>query len=231
MSRTPAPGDDAARVLFGQTRRRVLGLLFARPDEALYLRQIVRLTGAAQGAVQRELQALTRAAILRRTVQGRQVYFQANSSAPIFPELRALLLKTVGAVEVLRDAMASVAERVRVAFVFGSAARGELRGNSDIDLLVVGDAPFAEIVGVLATAQERLGREVNPTIYPAAEFGARLRANHHFLTRVLAQPLLFVIGDVDELGRLGAERMADGAPDERGRDQRSARRCRARPRG
>ncbi len=215
---------EPASVLFGQTRLRVLGWLFGHPDEAFYLRQIVRQTGAAHGAVQRELAALTGAGLLRRTMQGRQVYFQANRGSPVFPELQALLLKTTGAVDVLRKALAPLANRIVIAFTFGSAARGELRNGSDVDLLVVGDAPFAAVADALAAAQERLGRDVNPTVYPVAEFRTKIRDGHHFLTSVLREPHLFIIGGADELEGLGEERLADGPPHERKRSSRPSRR-------
>ncbi len=219
-----------AAVLFGKTRRHVLGWLFGHPDEAFYLRQIVRQAGAAQGAVQRELKALTSAGIIERTVEGRQVYFQVNRASPIFAELQSLLLKTVGAVDVLRDALAPLADRIAIAFIFGSAARGELRRDSDIDLLVVGDATFTAVAQALVAAQGRLGRDVNPTVYPLAEFRAKVRGGHHFVTTVLKAPHLFVIGGPDELGGLGADRLADGPPHERRRDSRPPRRRRARSR-
>jgi DNA-binding transcriptional ArsR family regulator len=234
MSTTGAPSAgarDPASVLFGRTRRRVLGWLLGHPGEAFYLRQIVRQAGGGQGAVQRELDLLTRAGLLRRTVQGRQVYFQTNRESPIFPELQALFLKTAGVADVLRDALVPVAARVQVAFVFGSAARGELRADSDIDLLVVGDVPFEAISSALASAQARLGRDVSPTVYPPDEFRAKIRAGHHFLTTLLQEPRVFVIGGPDELGGLGAKRLADRSPDEPGRDTRPARRRRARPGG
>jgi predicted nucleotidyltransferase len=206
---------EPGSVLFGQTRLRVLGWLFGHSDQAYYLRQLVRQTGAAHGAVQRELATLVGAGLLRRTVEGRQVYFQANREAPIFPELRALLAKTTGPVEVVRRALEPFADRILVALIFGSAARGDLRNDSDVDLLVVGDTPFATVVEALGTAQERLGREINPTVYPAPEFRAKLLEGHHFLTGVLREPYLFVLGGADELDRLGEERLAHSSSDER----------------
>jgi predicted nucleotidyltransferase len=193
----------------------VLGLLFGHTDRTFYLRQIVRQTGSAQGAVQKELDTLTRAGLLRRTTQGRQVHFQANRDAPVFPELQALLLKTAGAVEVLREALAPLENQVRVAFIFGSAARGELRSGSDIDLFVVGDAPFEAVARALVRPQERLGRDVNPTVYPLAELRTKAHEGHHFVTTVLREPCLDVIGGSSELEGLGTEPLADGARHER----------------
>jgi len=224
------PTGDASAVLFGRTRRRVLALLFGHANERFYLRQIVRLSGAAQGAVQRELHLLAGAGILRRTVEGRQVYFQANRESPIYPELQALLFKTAGLVDVLHEALAPLADQIRVAFVFGSAARGELRRDSDVDVLVVGDASFTAVANALATAQTRLGRDVNPTVYPPEEFRKKIHNGHHVLTRVLQEPRLFAVGGPDELARLGAERVAAAAPDEPERDSRPPGRRRARAR-
>ena len=216
MSTTSAdrpPARDASAVLFGRTRRRVLALLLGHPDERLYLRQIVRQSGAGLGAVQRELQVLAEAGILRRTVEGRQVYFQADRESPIYPELQALLSKTTGIVDVVREALAPLAHGIRLAFVFGSAARGELRRDSDVDVLIVGDASFTAVANALATAQARLGRDVNPTVYPPGEFLKKIHTGHHFLTRVLQEPRLFAVGGPHELARLGAQRVAAAPQD------------------
>lgn len=225
MSTTAGSADagyrEPATVLFGRTRRRVLGWLLGHPDEAFYLRQIARQAGVGLGAVQRELDLLTRAGLLRRTVQGRQVYFRANRESPIFPELRALFLKTAGVADVLRKALRPLTARVLVAFVFGSATRGELRPGSDIDLLVVGDLAFESVVVALAGAQRRLGRDVNPTVYSPTEFRGKVRAGDHFLTTVLREPRVFVLGGPDELDGLGAKRLADSSPNEPQRDTRS----------
>jgi predicted nucleotidyltransferase len=234
MSTTSAdrrPTRDASAVLFGRTRRRVLALLLGHPDERFYVRQIVRQSGAAQGAVQRELQMLAQAGILRRTVEGRHVYFHANRESPIYPELHVLVLKTAGIVDVVREALAPLADSIRAAFVFGSAARGELSSDSDVDVLVVGDASFTAVANALATAQTRLGRDVNPTVYPPAEFRKKIHTGHHFLTTVLQEPRLFAVGGPDDLARLGAERMAPAPQDEPERSSGPPGRRRTRSRG
>jgi predicted nucleotidyltransferase len=217
-------------VLFGRARRLILGWLLGHPDETFFLRQLARQTGLSPGSVQRELAALVSAGLVTRAVQGRQVYFQADSRSPVYPELRSMFLKTAGLADVLRAGLRPIADRIRAAFVFGSAARGELRNDSDIDILIVGDVSFGDVVGALSEAQGLLGREVNPTVYPAAEFRRKIRDGHHFLTSVLQHPHIFLIGDSDDLGRLGKpEQMADRPHDDEAGDSRSARRRRARP--
>jgi predicted nucleotidyltransferase len=193
------PGE----VLFGVARRRVLALLFGHSDKAYHLRQVVRETGLSPGGVHRELGQLAEAGIVTRRQQGRQVYFQANDGSPIFTELKSLVVKTAGVTDVLREALAPLAADIRVAFVYGSVARGEERRASDIDLLVIGDASFAAVTQVLAPAQRRLSREVNPTVYTPDEFRQKLAAGHHFLRNVTAREKLFLFGNEHDLRRLG----------------------------
>lgn len=220
--------QDVASVLFGRARRLILGWLLGHPDESFFLRQIVRQTGLPVGSVQRELEALTASGLVTRTVQGRQVYFQADRSSPVFPELQSLFVKTAGVADVLRAALAPVLDQIELAFLYGSAARGELRHNSDIDLMIIGTVSFVEVVDVLGGAQATLGREVNPTVYPADEFRKKVRAGQHFLTSVLRTPLVFVTGTRDDLERLGAdEPVADAARDVEGGNHQSSRRRRS----
>jgi len=190
-------------VLFGATRRKLLGWLYGHADEAFYFRELLRHTGTPEGAAQRELRALVAAGLVVRTVKGKQVYFQANRDSPVFPELASLLTKTTGIAGVVREALTPLASRIRVAFIFGSAARNELRQGSDIDLLVVGEVDFGEVVGATREAETQLGREINPSVYSESEFAQKVRAGHHFVTGVLQQPVLMLVGDRDELARLG----------------------------
>jgi predicted nucleotidyltransferase len=196
------PFPESLPSLFGKTRQALLALLYTRPDEELLQEQLIQHAGLGRGSVQRELEFLARAGIARRTVHGRQVYFQANPACPIFPELRSLVVKTSGVADVLRAAFAPLASRIRVAFVYGSVARGEERRASDVDVMVVGEATFSEVVDALASAQDALGREVNPTVYPPDEFRAKINAKHHFLVTIIKGDKLFLIGDQRELGRL-----------------------------
>jgi predicted nucleotidyltransferase len=184
----------------------VLALLFGRPHESFYLREVVRLTGAGTGAVQRELSLLTRAGLIRREARGRQVYFTANSDAPVFPELRGLLAKTAGVADLLRAALRPFLEKkmIMIAFIYGSVASGKHGPKSDVDLMVIGDLTLSALMPVLRKTQEELGREVNPTVYELREFRAKVQKDAHFLRRVVAGPKLMLIGTSDELARLAS---------------------------
>jgi predicted nucleotidyltransferase len=201
MSTIPE-SDYLSKTLFGKTRRAVLSLLYSHVDDAFYLRQIVRAAGVGVGSVQRELKELSDAGIIRRIVRGHQVYYQANPQCPVFAEVKNLVLKTVGVGAALQAALTPLGDRIDVAFIYGSIARSEEHRDSDIDVLVVGKVTFAEIVSSLSEAQKTLGREINPTVYPPAEFRSKLAAGHHFLSSVLRGPMFFLIGDKRELAKL-----------------------------
>jgi len=201
---TSIPLALSGRVLFGQTRRDVLALLLGRPDERFYLREILRATGGGSGAVQRELKQLVEAGLVQRRSEGRQVYFSANRAAAIFPELQAIIQKTAGAADVLRAALAPLLrkERIAVAFVYGSVASGSQTAESDVDLLILGDVTLADVIPAVRSAERRLGREVNPSVYPVKEFRKKLKAGAPFLKRVLEGAKFFIAGDERELERL-----------------------------
>jgi predicted nucleotidyltransferase len=190
---------DLGAALFGQSRRNILGLLFAHPDRAFYLREIIAATGSGTGQVQRELENLVGVGLALREKRANQVYFRANADAPVFEELRGIVTKTFGVADVLRELLAPFVERIHVAFIYGSVARGEDTAGSDIDLMIVGDVMLSELANALHEAETRLRRPVAPTIYEEREFRDRVHAGQHFLSQVLKRPKLFLIGDKDEL--------------------------------
>ena len=191
-----------ANALFPRTRQAVLGLLFGHPDRSFYLREIAASVGGGLGQVQRELKQLSDAGIIRRFSQGQHVYFQADSGCPVFEELRGLVTKTVGAAGALSTALELLADKIAVAFVHGSVARGQQQVRSDIDLFIVGDVSFREVTMALRDAETDLRREINPTVYPPAELQNKLAAGNHFLRTVMKAEKIFVIGGEDELGKL-----------------------------
>ena len=204
--------------LFGKTRQAVLSLLYSHADETFHVRHILRVAGAGHGAVQRELKQLSDADIINRTLRGKQVYYQANTKCPIYSELKNLIIKTAGVGDLLRTALASIADRIDSAFIYGSLARGEGSRGSDVDIMIIGDVSFAEVIAQLQLAQEKLNREINPSVYPRQEFQLKVKQDHYFLKDVLGKNKIFVIGDEQELNRLAKKRLARQAPNQPSRD-------------
>ena len=188
--------------LFGKSKRALLALFYVHPERSFYLRQVVRMLGIGQGAVQRELARLVYAGLLVRTPVGSQVHYQANVASPVFAEVKSLMLKSAGVADVLREALAGLVERITVAFVYGSLAKGTDNANSDVDLMVIGDVRFAEVVSALQPAQKTIGREVNPSVYSEQEYQTKVKAKHHFLTSVIDTPKVFIVGGNHELNGL-----------------------------
>jgi predicted nucleotidyltransferase len=188
--------------LFPTTRGQILGLVFGTPDRPFYFREIVKQTGLAVGQVQRELASLSTAGILCRFRQGRHVYFQANDRCPVYHELRGMVSKTVGAASTVCRALAPVAGEIAIAFLFGSVARHTENHESDLDLLVIGDATFAAVVAAVRAAEPVVQREIHPTVYSAGEVVARFKEGNHFIRSVVNTEKIYLIGNDDELREL-----------------------------
>lgn len=182
-------------VLFGSYRQRVLGLLLLQPQQRFHVRELARQTGTTAGTLHRELAKLAEAGLLLRERQGNQVLYRANCASPVFEELAGLFRKTSGAVSVLQDSLHDLAPQIRYALIFGSLARGAETHASDVDVLVIGDAGFSEVVRAFYPAQELLQREINPVVYSADEFLTRLQDKEPLLLEVLAKPKLFLLGN------------------------------------
>ena len=185
-------------VLFSKTQRQVLSLLFGNPDRSFYAKEIVRYAGVGIGSVQRELEKLAGVDLLIVTQIGNQKHYQANREAPIFQELRGIVLKTFGLADVLRTALASLAARIDVAFIYGSVAKASDTATSDIDVMIVGNGlSYTEVVTLFAETEMQLGRTVNPTLYERADFARKLGEDNPFLNRVMDQPKILLIGSID----------------------------------
>ena len=195
-----------ANYLLGQSRASVLGVLLLRPESALHVREIARLTGTSPGSLHRELRALSEHGLLLRQEVGRQVQYRANVDSPVFEELAGLLRKTAGLADVLRDALAPLESRIGLAFVYGSIAAGTARANSDVDLMVLGSVRFSDLALALAQARESLGREVNATAMTTVEFARRYKARDGFARSVMAGSRIWLIGTEDDLAELAAHR-------------------------
>ena len=188
--------------LFGKTRQSVLALLYGQAESSFYTKQILDAVNTGRGTVQRELKNLTDAGIITRQTQGRQVYYQANEKCPIFNELKSIVRKTFGIADAIRQSLSSAVDKIRAAFIFGSVAKSADERRSDIDLMVIGEISFGEVSSLIYEAEGKLSREINPVIYPAAEFKEKTKEDHYFVKNVLESEKIFLIGDDGELARL-----------------------------
>jgi len=192
--------SSLADALFTKTQQRVLGAIFGEPERSFYASELIRDAGTGSGAAQRELAKLEESGLIVARRIGNQKHYEANASSPLFSELRNIVLKTVGLAEPLRNALKPLSSAIRAAFVYGSVAKATDQAASDIDLMIISDSlTYGEIFGALERVTRSVGRKINPTVYTAAEFAQRTRTENAFVTRVLEQPKLWVIGTEDDL--------------------------------
>lgn len=193
---------SVANVLFSNVQQRLLAICFGNPDRSFYTNQLIRLVGAGNGPVQRELKRMSEADLLVVSQVGNQKHYQANQSSPIFTELSSLVRKTFGLADVVLQALLPVAEQLKVALIYGSIAKGSEHASSDVDLLLISDTlTYADLFVLMAEPEAQLGRAINPSVYSAAEWRQRLEDGNTFALRLLEQPKIFLIGAEDELGK------------------------------
>lgn len=191
--------DSLANALFPKVRQRVLSVFFSTPDRSFYANEVISLAQSGTGAVQRELANLAQAGLITVTKLGNQKHFQANAQSPLYAELRSLVLKTVGLADVLRNALAPMAAGIRSAFVYGSMASQQDTAKSDVDVLLVSQTlSYADVFAALESASQQLKRNINPTLYTPDEFAQRLDQDQAFITRVMNQPKIWLIGQLEQ---------------------------------
>ncbi|PHS24952.1 MAG: transcriptional regulator [Methylophaga sp.] len=194
------PSTSLGDALFTKTQQRVLGLLYGKPDARFYTNEILRLAGMGRGTITRILDSFVSSGVLVSLKEGNQRYYQANSQNPIYNELVSIVRKTFGITDVIKATLESVSEQIVLAFVYGSIAKGEDTASSDIDLMVITDnLSYSDLMTVLADAEESLARPINPTIYTPLQFRERIEKDNSFLTRVIAQPKLWIKGNDDDV--------------------------------
>lgn len=186
--------------LFTETQQRVLGHLFGQPERSFYAKELIKRTGAGSGAVQRELKRLEESGLVTAHWQGNQKHYQANPDAPIFEELCSIARKTFALADPIRECLDGVQESIKAAFIYGSVAKQSEHAVSDIDLLVVSnEVTYGQLMGALQPAENHLGRRINPTLYSPDEIRQRLSQGNSFLTRILEQPQIWLIGNENDV--------------------------------
>lgn len=188
-----------SKLLFSEYRRRALGLLLLNPSKKYHVREVARLTCTSAGTLHRELSALAESGVLLREKEGNQVYYQANQNFLIYDELVSILQKTSGLVDVLAKILLPYEDKIDLAFVFGSIARGTAHSSSDVDVLIIGNMSFAEAVDVLYPAQAVLRREINPKVYRKSEWNKLIEKQDPFIQEIINNKKYYIIGEANDI--------------------------------
>jgi predicted nucleotidyltransferase len=197
---------NLAETLFGNYRRRALGLLLLHPGQSYHVREISRLADVPPGSLHRELKRLAEVGLLSRQRLGNQVRYQANRDCPVFEELAGFFRKTAGLADVLREVLVPMTGKIYLAFIFGSMAQGKERVTSDVDVMVIGDVSFDQVVRIFYPTHESLGREVNPVVMSKKEFRGKFLQEDRFVSRIVSEPKTYLVGTSDDLGKLVGDR-------------------------
>jgi predicted nucleotidyltransferase len=189
-----------SNALFSKVQQRVLALIFGQPERSFYISEIMRKVQSGTGAVERELSRLQRSGLVSVERIGNQKHYRANHESPIFTELQSLVIKTVALSEPLRKSLEPCADRIKVAFVYGSVAKGMDTARSDIDLMVIGDElNYAELYAALQNVETMLGRKVSPTFLSTKDWRRKAAGKGSFISKVNALPKIFVFGSEQDL--------------------------------
>lgn len=196
----PHSGSALADVLFTLTQQRVFRLVFGQPTKSFTVSEVIAVSDGGSGAIHRELRRLADTGLVTTQHVGNQIRYQANPDSPIFDELVGIIQKTVGMAQPLREALAPIADRITHAFVYGSVAKRSDTASSDIDLMVISDTlAYADVFAALESAVQQLSRPINPTVYSWKELEKRINARNAFVTKVLDQPKIWLIGERNDL--------------------------------
>ncbi len=181
-----------------RSRVRILNLLLLNPGRRFYVREIERLTGENINSIRRELKNLEGVGLLKSEREGTLKYYSADQEASIYPELRGIFLKTLGAGTLLGEAISGV-QGVEEAFIYGSYARGDAGPESDIDLIIIGEVDEEKLVKAIREAEKKLRREINHVLYTPREYREKKERGDPFLINVLKERKTMLVGDESEL--------------------------------
>jgi len=185
------------KLFSSKARVEILKLFLFNPEDSFYQREISAITHQPIRGVQREVEKFHSLGLIEKTTQGNRVYYKVNRNCPIFEELKNILFKSVGIAKVLKDNLKR--NGIKIAFIYGSYAKGEESLSSDIDLMVIGDISSRELSAILSKPKRELMREINYAVFPMQEFIKRIKQKDHFLNSVLKDKKMFIVGDNNAL--------------------------------
>ena len=189
-----------AASLFSPAQAKVLTWLFGQPERWYHVNELLRLTGLGSASLQRELKRLSAAGLLENEKVGNLRRIRATPQSTIYPEFVSVVQRALGAEPLLRDALAPFAARIALALIYGSIAKRTDHANSDIDVMVVTDElGTGDLLPAILQLEQRLGRKISPTLYTTADFARRRADPSSFVSKVISQPTLLLIGSLERV--------------------------------
>ena len=195
--------DGLCTLGMGAPMARLLRYFAIRPDSKPHIRELQRILGVSSATIQRDLARLVRLGILTRQHDGRAVRHALDANRPLWSALRTLVSQSSDPTTLVRDALRDVSG-IDAAFIFGSVARGADDAESDVDLLVIGDAvAYKALHRHLTEAGFLLHRSINTVRYTRQAFADRLGDASHaaaaFVRGVLDGPKVWVAGTPEKI--------------------------------
>ena len=184
--------------LFSSTRAELLGLFFNNPDDRFYLREIARHIGKDAAGIKRELDKLVKLGLLALEKRGVQKYYFANKSSPIFSEMKGLIFKTTGVQGAMKTSLSRL-KGVKTAFIYGSYAKGAEKEDSNINLMVIGQANITELNDMVMGLEDKLKRDIDYLVFDEQEYRKRKETREPFIRELLKGKKIFLVGKEDEL--------------------------------
>jgi len=185
------------KLFSSKTRVEILKLFLFNANNSFYQRQISNLTAQSIRGVQREVDKLNRMGLIERSIQGNRIYYKVNKKCSIIEDLKNIFFKSVGIAEALKESLKE--KGIKIAFIYGSYAKGEESLLSDIDLMVIGDISSKEFSSILSKPKKELMREINYVVFSLNEFINKAIQKDHFINSVIKDKKTYIVGNEDEL--------------------------------
>ena len=191
-----------SNILFPKTRLGILSATYGQPDRSWYLSEIAAWLQTAPSSLQRELESLTKAGILRNRRDGNRMYYQAETNSPIFAPLKELIAQISGVIPAIKEQLGSFETAIEICFVYGSLARGDEKSGSDVDILFVGSVGLAALSPVIRKLEDKFRREFDLKCYSTEEFKKKVQTGNHFLIEVIKNEKIFILGNESVLEKI-----------------------------
>jgi predicted nucleotidyltransferase len=189
---------DISKLFKSKTRKELFRLYFTNPDQEYYLRELERVLRTPVSMIRKELTRLKEEGLFLSRKKGNLTYYLLDQSYPLFDELKSIVFKTIGIQGLLSEILRKI-RRIEVTFIYGSFAKHEETGRSDIDLLIIGKIDENRLLREINRLEKLLKREINYSIFQRDEFNRKKKEKDPFIADLLKNPKIFLIGDENDL--------------------------------